>query len=76
MKFNRRAFFLRVAKKQMSPTQVRICAGIANATLTKILNNIDYEPSLKVIGKLAAALHVEPQELLTEIPEFQEIAKG
>ena len=56
----------------MSATEARKRAGIANITLTKILSDASYEPPAKVVGKLAAALRVEPQELLAETVEIQD----
>ena len=52
-----------MAKKRMTISDRQAKTGISFDTISKILNT-DREPNTVTLGKLAAALGVEPEELM------------
>ncbi|MBQ7417763.1 MAG: helix-turn-helix transcriptional regulator [Acidaminococcaceae bacterium] len=54
-----------IAKKQLRIEELATAAGVGSDLIYKVLAG-KRKPTLATIGKLAAALDVEPEELLKE----------
>ena len=66
MKINKNYFDMKLINKCMTLSDLKRATGLSSQTLSRIRNDMGYEPNTKTIGKIARALNVDPAELLEE----------
>lgn len=67
MKLNIRALKITLARKKMSVKELAEMAGISYNTISSWLKtNSNRNPSLKMLGKISAALEVDVTELIED----------
>jgi len=63
MRINPKRFCITMAKQCLTTRDLQMIGGVSRSTIAKIKNDPEYEPTPKIIGKLAKALDVSVEYL-------------